>query len=99
MSLYIKGMDMPTSCCNCPLAKLSTTGETLFCNYTLSSVPWDDKPFDCPLVPVPEHGPLIDADAFERRCMFDAGINDMQDVIYAMRDYPHIIPADKEETE
>ena len=29
----------------------------------------------------------IDADAFERRCMFDNNINDMQDVIYALRDY------------
>lgn len=31
---------------------------------------------------------LIDADAFERRCMFDKDINDMQDVIYALRDFP-----------
>lgn len=31
---------------------------------------------------------LIDADAFERRCMFDSDIEDMQDVIYALRDYP-----------
>lgn len=30
---------------------------------------------------------LIDADAFERRCMFDSNIEDMQDVIYALRDY------------
>ena len=38
--------------------------------------------------PLPEnHGRLIDADAFERRCMFDANIEDMQDVIYALRDY------------
>lgn len=33
---------------------------------------------------------LIDADAFERHCMFDENINDMQDVIYALRDYPTI---------
>ena len=30
---------------------------------------------------------LIDADAFERKCMFDSDIEDMQDVIYALRDY------------
>lgn len=30
---------------------------------------------------------LIDAEAFERRCMFDENIEDMQDVIYALRDY------------
>lgn len=33
---------------------------------------------------------LIDADAFERRCMFDPNIQDMQDVIYALRDYPTV---------
>ena len=32
----------------------------------------------------------IDADAFERRCMFDENIEDMQDVIYALRDFPTI---------
>lgn len=33
---------------------------------------------------------LIDADAFERRCLFDENIEDMQDVIYALRDYPTV---------
>lgn len=48
--------------------------------------------------PLPKgHGRLIDADAFERRCMFDSDIEDMQDVIYALRDYKPIIEADKEE--
>lgn len=42
------------------------------------------------------HGRLIDADAFERRCMFDKNIEDMQDVIYALRDYKPIIEADAE---
>ena len=41
------------------------------------------------------HGKLIDADAFERRCMFDSNIEDMQDVIYGLRDYKPIIEADK----
>lgn len=45
------------------------------------------------------HGKLIDADAFERRCMFDSDIEDMQDVIYALRDYKSIIEADKEQEE
>lgn len=33
-------------------------------------------------------GGYIDKFAFERRCMFDPSIQDMQDVIYALRDYP-----------
>lgn len=51
-------------------------------------------------IPLPKgHGRLIDADAFERRCMFDSDIEDMQDVIYALRDYKSIIEADKESEE
>ena len=65
MSILIKGMEMPTKCSECLLAKLSPTGESLICNYMLSRVPWDERPFDCPLVPVPPHGRLIDADALE----------------------------------
>ncbi len=50
--------------------------------------------------PLPKgHGRLIDADAFERRCMFDSDIENMQDVIYALRDYKPIIEADKAESE
>ena len=62
MSILIKGMEMPTRCSECLLAKLSPTGESLICNYMLSRVPWDERPFDCPLVLVPPHGRLIDAD-------------------------------------
>ncbi len=36
---------------------------------------------------------LIDADAFERRVMFDSEIEDLQDVIYALRDYEPIADA------
>lgn len=50
--------------------------------------------------PLPKgHGRLIDADAFEIRCMFDSNIEDMQDVIYALRDYKPIIEADKTKSE
>ena len=33
---------------------------------------------------------LIDADAFERKCRFDGNIEDVQDVIYALRDFPPV---------
>jgi len=45
------------------------------------------------------HGRLIDADAFERRCMFDSIVEDKQDVIYALRYYKPTIEADKAESE
>lgn len=39
-------------------------------------------------------GRLIDADAFERSVMF-GDAEDMQDVIYALRDYPTVYDPDK----
>lgn len=50
--------------------------------------------------PLPKgHGRLIDADAFESRCMFDSSIKGMEDVIYALSGYEPIIEADKGESE
>ena len=49
MSVLIKGMEMPTCCAGCCLDR--------FCKH------WDIVPYrheDCPLVPVPKHGRLID---------------------------------------
>ena len=111
MGVYIKGMEMPTRCCECLLAKLSPTGESIYCNYSLSTVPWDERPFDCPLVPVPPHGRLIDADALA------AGLKEMSEIewnqkaspvswAYAFdavrniieRDEPTVIPAEEGET-
>lgn len=64
MSVYIKGMEMPQNCGQCPFKKLSPTGESMICELTLFTVPWDWKVTDCPLIPVPPHGDLIDRDPF-----------------------------------
>lgn len=63
MSILIPGMEMPKNCGQCPFKKLSPTGESMICELTLFTVPWDWKTTDCPLIPVPPHGRLIDADA------------------------------------
>lgn len=66
MSILIKGMEMPTSCDDCPLA-----GD-FKCNL-MPSIPALCKEYDiavqngkclnnCPLVEIPPHGRLIDAD-------------------------------------
>lgn len=60
MSILIKDMEMPTTCFYCPLSVLS--GERLFCEVTKDEVVRAKRPSDCPLVPVPPHGRLIDAD-------------------------------------
>ena len=67
MGVYIRGMEMPKSCCDCPLA-----GD-FHCNL-MPSIPTLCKEYDiavqngkrlnnCPLVEIPSHGRLIDADA------------------------------------
>lgn len=56
MSVLIKGMEMPTSCCECPLTYYED-GACIFTGIEALSIGVQK---DCPLVPVPEHGPLVD---------------------------------------
>lgn len=106
--VYIKGMEMPTSCSVCPMlegdrmdglchaASRWLDDDEFWTWYVYPEGDMDDsKPCNCPLIHVPDHGRLIDADAFERRCMFDSNVEDMQDVIYALRDYTTIIPGEE----
>ena len=66
MSVLVKGMEMPDRCANCPFMD----GEDSWC----TAIPFKaldgaykygikDKPNWCPLIPLPPHGRLIDADA------------------------------------
>lgn len=57
MSVLIKGMEMPKSCPECPLAD-----EIVHCPLTGKTYNWGmiERASDCPLVPVPPHGDLID---------------------------------------
>ena len=66
--VYIKGMQMPESCAGCPACH---SGKNLACEYwlfcgqtgiKLENVIGDGKPDWCPLIPVSDHGKLIDAD-------------------------------------
>lgn len=90
MGVYVKGMEMPKNCCECFLAKLSPTGESIACNYTLSTVPWDGLADDCPLVHVPARGRLIDADALVQ----DKEINTFE-AVFAVAKAPTIIQAEE----
>jgi len=68
MSILIKGMKMPKNCNGCPLfeskyhfhgclAKPESINNMDMWNFV------DDRPTWCPLIEVPPHGRLIDADA------------------------------------
>ena len=64
MSVYIKGMEMPESCYECPCNKDDGFG-FFTCGVTKSECDFISLPPNCPLVPVPPHGRLIDADALD----------------------------------
>ena len=69
MGIYIKGMEMPTSCGDCKafVCYRQWAGDVgdCFCGITKNDAKAKEKNADCPLVPVPQHGRLIDADALE----------------------------------
>ena len=80
MSVYIKGMEMPKNCGHCPLhhwywppTPLSSDEVTCVavpvCMALKKELPElsEERYEDCPLVPVPEHGRLIDADVLMER--------------------------------
>lgn len=104
MSVYIPGMEMPTSCDDCcvfveDICPLSTWDEVLAQSRK-------GKPHEkCPLVPVPEHGRLIDASALlqsiKEARKAQPEIADVYDDDYFLvaewvNSSPTIIPADKE---
>ena len=101
MSILIKGVEMPTSCEECPL------GDSLHCQV-LPSVPalWAEYTnairekrlhSDCPLIPVPPHGRLIDADALREKKKKNGEneyIYDTNAILCNLDAAPAIIPAE-----
>ena len=83
MSILIKGMEMPTSCWNCPVDKPLCT---LWQGMTTDEMD-NGRHKDCPLVHIPPHGDLIDRDALP------TGRVEWEDIVYA----PTIIPAEEGE--
>lgn len=102
MSVLIKGMKMPTRCIACQLNYDSVacilTGSRFYkCNTEFD--PGEERLSDCPLVSVPPHGKLIDADklvdSFEPSDFWNS---DAEDNCFAavriVHSAPTIIPAD-----
>ena len=63
MSILIKGMEMPKDCIFCPMFR----GAWTMCTVLNKTTSVKGRPDDCPLVPVPPHGRLIDADTINER--------------------------------
>ena len=108
MSILIKGLEMPKNCAGCPFFVRSDTPKRPFVDCKLIGclgsvfIAASGILVDCPLVAVPPHGRLIDADAELERlkhCMFPS---DMATTIAVgmyekwLKNATTIIPADLE---
>ena len=108
MGVYIKGMEMPKSCreCGCEQGGFWCG---LMDEHKDTTCFTDERRDDCPLIPVPDHGRLIDADALEDDNITyyavpvayvetETMIQKIEMVIRlsAIDNAPTIIPADKE---
>lgn len=110
MGIYIKGMEMPTSCNECfvkPVFCPSIRGRMGSDTAPYTWIPANYKHDDCPLVPVPPHGRLIDADAVFKRLQKQAmsvwgngnpRYQIVLEVMDAIRFAPTIIEAEEGET-
>lgn len=71
MSILIKGMGMPESCEDCSAQIIDPTGGASGCAVNHSIIlrkRGERRPAECPLVEVPKHGRLIDADELTELC-------------------------------
>ena len=64
--ILIKGMEMPSKCCECRLSTVQSFKDRPLCDVLveyMSYGEWETKRLDnCPLIPVPPHGRLIAED-------------------------------------
>lgn len=111
MGVYVKGMEMPTNCSECAFCGYYGNGEHM-CDIIEKAVEYESgktsRRDDCPLVPVPPHGRLIDADALITTfCEWGTSLENKgkfvitmaeakQTIVDIIEDAPTIIPASEE---
>lgn len=100
MGIYIKGMEMPENCFKCPAHEWYDFGgenhgyqcPILRTTKAVSNCEARTKRRDnCPMIPVPPHGRLIDGDYAEKDLIHDYAYAAAQMV----KNYPTIIPAEE----
>ena len=110
MSVLIKGMEMPTTCGNCPVHKLWAEDDEAQCMIKRELwTKYSKRNPDCPLIEIPDgHGRLIDADELIKFVElryditwdsdnYEGGIKDAcTDVLWKIERLPTVIPADKD---
>ena len=86
MGVYIRGMEIPTRCGRCDM-RIPVYDDGIFDHYEccITAAIIDnlgEKMDDCPLVPIPQHGRLIDADAL------DASLKEMSEIEWNQKAFP-----------
>ena len=93
--VYIKGIKVAEHCMDCPFMVRRDNDDCILqsdeANANVWS--WDDMRKGCPLISVPDHGRLIDADALSAVSAKRCGVINIAHIDAA----PTIIPADKED--
>ena len=102
MSVLIRGMEMPTRCEDCFCYRHNAEYDYAYCNISSVNVRGhgNARLVNCPLVPVPPHGRLIDAGNLAARAFRYLLMDEEESpkVIFAnaVKDAPTIIEGDKE---
>lgn len=104
MSILIKGMEMPTNCFRCPFCDyVSGRCDAARENPYTPESRYENRADFCPLVELPPHGRLIDADALDHQIYNDiplkvfgniARMAEMRNIVYHA---PTIIEAEEED--
>ena len=104
MGVYIKGMEMPKSCLNCFLSRSGCRAvlKRMRAMEAGTWIPANYRHDDCPLVPVPPHGRLIEEskvlDIVSAWCPDDDGSvgkdGDLREMLDEIEALPTIIPAE-----
>ncbi len=96
MGVYIKGIEMPRHCGECGIEWCDRWKQLVVAGMAIAK----ERPSDCPLVPVPPHGRLIDQDAILKTVIRGDYPNqwiDKGELLTRFRNAPTIIQSSEEE--
>lgn len=94
MSVIIKGLKMPKEGCkDCQLVARGLFYDVcpFLSRIVNGNVERGGKPYDCPLVELPDHGRLVDVDVMERMFLKATGVS------ISFNGVPTVIPAERSE--
>ena len=105
MGVYIRNIEMPKNCGDCPCASIFAGYKCMTCGKQFDKYPFENRMDWCPLISVPPHGRLGDLDELHKEAVrraekagsYDSWYNSVEHVISAfdIERAPTIIKADE----